>query len=570
MKRVLQKAKALILPPRPDPAQSRRIAESRLLVSGAVAIVLVLSIGMRIVTLADANASTRVVQTNDQTNAERGRILDRNGRLLAGNLPITLLHADPSEIMNITEAAEKLAPLLPHHSVASLQTLLGKKARYVELDRQLTPKRHAAILKLGIPGIHFTDSQTRIYPRHRAAAHILGQVDPDNNGIAGIEKSLNTQLAGGKDIALSIDLGVQAVMKTEIKNQIDLFKAIGGAGVLLDIHTGEILGMTSFPDFNPNSLGMASGDARFNRATKGLYEMGSTFKVLNTAIALETGAASIDQQFEVSKPLRISRFTITDYHPYQRPLNVPEILVYSSNIGSALMAEAVGAETQRAYMKKLGLLDRLDLELPETAQPLSPTTWRRTTTATVSYGHGISVSLVHLASAIGAASGSGQRIQPTLLKRNIGDTPVQMRVFSDGTARAVRSMMRLVVSHKDGTGNFAEAPGYMVGGKTGTAEKITQTGGYSRKANIATFVATFPVHDPRYVLAILVDEPKGQKHSHGYATAGWVAAPAVKRIVEQIAPILGVLPVDEESPSIRQKLMLQFRIGNKEATLASY
>ena len=359
-------------------------------------------------------------------------------------------------------------------------------------------------------------------------------------------------------------------MKTEIKNQIDQFKAIGGAGVLLDIHTGEILGMTSFPDFNPNSLGMASGDARFNRATKGLYEMGSTFKVLNTAIALETGAASIDQQFEVSKPLRISRFTITDYHPYQRPLNVPEILVYSSNIGSALMAEAVGAETQRAYMKKLGLLDRLDLELPETAQPLSPTTWRRTTTATVSYGHGISVSLVHLASAIGAASGSGQRIQPTLLKRNIGDTPVQMRVFSDGTARAVRSMMRLVVSHKDGTGNFAEAPGYMVGGKTGTAEKITQTGGYSRKANIATFVATFPVHDPRYVLAILVDEPKGQKHSHGYATAGWVAAPAVKRIVEQIAPILGVLPVDEESPSIRQKLMLQFKIGNKEATLASY
>jgi cell division protein FtsI (penicillin-binding protein 3) len=248
---------------------------------------------------------------------------------------------------------------------------------------------------------------------------------------------------------------------------------------------------------------------------------------------------------------------------------VPEILVYSSNIGSALMAEAVGADTQRAYMEKLGLLDRLDLELPETAQPLTPSQWRRTTTATVSYGHGISVSLVHLASAVGAASGNGQWVQPTLVKRPVGDTPMKVRVFSEDTARAVRSMMRLVVSHKDGTGNFADARGYMVGGKTGTAEKISG-GAYNRKANIATFVATFPVHDPRYVLALLIDEPKGQKHSYGYATAGWVAAPAVRRIVEQVAPMLGVLPVDEQSPSIRQKLMLDFQIGDTEATLASY
>jgi membrane peptidoglycan carboxypeptidase len=265
------------------------------------------------------------------------------------------------------------------------------------------------------------------------------------------------------------------------------------------------------------------------------------------------------QRFEVSKPMRVSRFTITDYHPHNKPLNVPEILIYSSNIGSARMAEAIGAETQRAFMDKLGLLDRLEIEIPETSRPLSPRSWHRTTTVTVSYGHGISISPAHLASAVAAASGNGHWIQPTLLKRQTGDSPLRLRVFSEQTARAVRSMMRLVISHEDGTGNFAEARGYMVGGKTGTAEKI-QVGGYNKKANLATFVATFPVHDPRYVIVILVDEPKGQKHSHGYATAGWVVAPAIRRIVEQIAPMLGVLPVDEKSPLIRQKLLLDLRL----------
>jgi len=471
--------------------------------------------------------------------------------------------------MNVNDAITKLAPLLKHHNKKSLQRLLTKKTRYVELNSQLPPKLHSQILRLGIPGVYFSDSAVRIYPRDHAAAHILGHVDVDNNGIAGIEKSMNATLASGVDVTLSVDLGLQAIVQHEIQKQISSFEAIGGAGVLLDIKSGEILAMTSLPDFNPNKFSLANDDVRFNRATKGLYEMGSTFKVLNTAIALETGAATTSQRFEVSEPLRVSRFTITDYHPHQKPLNVPEILVYSSNIGSALMAESIGAETQRAYMEKLGLLNRLELEIPETSRPLSPKRWHRTTTVTVSYGHGISISPAHLASAIAAASGTGQWIQPTLLKRQIGDTPLRLRVFSEKTARAVRSMMRLVVSHNDGTGNFAEARGYMVGGKTGTAEKI-QAGSYNEKANIATFVATFPVHDPRYVLVVLVDEPKGQKNSHGYATAGWVAAPAIRRIIQQIAPMLGVFPVDEKSPSIRQKLILDFTIGDKEATLVSY
>jgi cell division protein FtsI (penicillin-binding protein 3) len=569
MRVLLTKLRDLVLPARPDPAQSRRIAEIRLVLCGFIAIAIIGTIGTRIVGLAEANSNLRLAVHGQAAAPMRGRILDRNGRLLAGNLPITVLHANPTEIMNIDNAAARLAPMLPHRSIADLRKLLGKKTKYVELDRQLSPKQHAAILQLGIPGVYFAKGMTRIYPRGQTAAHVLGFVDTDHNGIAGIEKALNTELAKGQDVTLSLDLGLQTIISHEIQKQIDLFEAIGGAGVVLDIHSGEILAAASLPDFNPNQFGKVNDDARFNRATKGLYEMGSTFKVLNTAIALETGAANINQRFEVAKPLRISRFTITDYKPRLRPLNVPEIMVYSSNIGSARIAEAIGAETQRAFMDKLGLLDRLPLQLPETSKPLSPKTWRRTTTATVSYGHGISISMVHLASAIAAAAGTGHWIAPTLITPKPGEAPMAMRVFSDSTTRAVRSMMRLVVSHVDGSGNFAEAPGYMVGGKTGTAEKI-KIGGYNRKANVTTFAAIFPVHDPRYVIITMVDEPKGQKHSHGYATAGWVAAPPIRPIVQQIAPLLGILPVDENSPSIRQKLMLDFKIGNEEATLASY
>jgi len=569
MRELLTKLRDLVLPARPDPAQSRRIAEIRLVLCGFIAIAIIGTIGTHIVGLAEANSNLRLAVHGQAAATMRGRILDRNGRLLAGNLPITVLHANPTEIMNIDAAAARLAPVLPHRSIADLRSLLGKKTKYVELDRQLSPKQHAAILQLGIPGVYFARGMTRIYPRGQTAAHVLGFVDTDHNGIAGVEKALNTELADGQEVTLSLDLGLQTIISHEIQKQIDLFEAIGGAGVILDIHSGEILAAASLPDFNPNQFSRVSDDAKFNRATKGLYEMGSTFKVLNTAIALETGAANINQRFEVAKPLRISRFTITDYKPRFRPLNVPEIMIYSSNIGSARIAEEIGAETQRTYMDKLGLLDRLPLQLPETSKPLSPKTWHRTTTATVSYGHGISISLVHLASAIAAAAGTGHWIAPTLIKTKTGEAPMAMRVFSDSTTRAVRSMMRLVVSHVDGSGNFAEAPGYMVGGKTGTAEKI-KIGGYNRKNNVTTFAAIFPVHDPRYVIITMVDEPKGQKHSHGYATAGWVAAPPIRPIVQQIAPLLGILPVDENLPSIRQKLMLDFKIGNEEATLASY
>ena len=564
------RVKRLVLPPRPDPAQSRHIAEMRLIVSGFVALAVFVAIGSRVILLSTEDTGPSNSYSKNAASIERGQILDRRGRLLATNLPITVMHADPTEIMNVPEAARLLAPHITRHNVASLKRVLTKKTRYVELDRKVTPARHAEILRLGIPGVYFADGRLRAYPRGNAAAHVLGHVDPDNNGLAGIEKTMDAILASGTDVMLSLDAGVQNIVGTEIAKQIDEFEAIGGAGVMLDVRNGEVLALVSLPDYNPNHYSVALDDEKFNRASKGLYEMGSTFKVLNTAISLEAGLSSVKKQYEVAKPLRVSRFTINDYHVYKRPLNVAEILIYSSNIGSARMADEMGPDVQRAYMKKMGLLDRLPLEIPEVSRPLVPSRWKRIETMTVSYGHGISISPLHLASAVAAASATGMWMAPTLIKRNPDEPPVKTRIFSDETTRSVRSMMRMVVAHVDGTGNYAEAPGYMVGGKTGTAEKIKPGGGYNKKANLATFVATFPVHDPRYVLVLMIDEPKGQKQSYGYATGGWVAAPAVRRIVEQVSPLLNIHPVDEKLPEIRQKLDLDFKIGNEEATRVSF
>ena len=477
---------------------------------------------------------------------------------------------DRAAIMDADDTARKLAHYLPDTSAREIKRLLTRNSRYVELKNKLVPARHAEILRLGLPGIYFKSSVARIYPQGREAAHLLGQIDVDGKGIAGIERSFNDRLAAGEDITLSIDVNVQSIIRRELAAQIQRFEAIGGAGLLLDIETGELVSAVSLPDYNPNHYQLASSESLFNNATKGVFEMGSIFKVLNTAIALQSGATTTGTYYEVSKPLRFGRFSVWDYHMYDRDLSVPEILVLSSNIGSARMAADIGADRQQFYLRQLGLFDKVSLEIPEMANPLVPGTWRSTSIATVSYGHGISVTPLHLASSVAAASGSGTMVEPTLMHRGGAPAPMGERLFSEETTKAVRSMMRLVVSHPDGTGNFAEAKGYMVGGKTGTSEKINPDGGYFKDRNIASFAATFPVHDPRYVLVVMVDEPKGQKHSYGYATGGWVAAPAAKRIIEHAAPLLGILPVDENSPEIRQKLRLDFKIGKEEKTLASY
>ena len=559
---------SLIWPARPEPAKSWKIARGRLAFAAFFACLCFGGIGAQALQLAVFSENAKSYQ-KPQSIAERGLIVDRRGRLLASTLPVMVLHADPKQLLNPRRVANSLAPLISDKSADDIYKLLGKNTRYVELDRKITPRRHAEILQLGLPGVFVSPSSTRLYPQGQEAAHLLGAVDVDGKGIAGIEAGMNDVLMRGETVQLSIDLGLQAILRREINSQIERFEAIAGAGLILDMKNGEILAMASLPDFDPNHLMRSTDKARFNQAAKGVFEMGSIFKILNTAIALETGAVQIKDRIDVAKPIRISRFAIRDYHPFKRALNISEILVHSSNIGSAHMADKIGPQTQRAFMDKLQLLQPSNLEIPENARPLVPQNWGRIASLTISFGHGLSVSPVQAAAAISAAAGDGFYVEPTLIKRSTDEPLTRSRIFSPETARAVRSMMRLVVAHPSGTGNFAEAKGYLVGGKTGTAEKI-KAKGYDRKANRVSFVGTFPAHDPRYLIFAMVDEPKGQKFSYGYATAGWVTAPIVKKVVEQAAPLLGVHPIAEMSPEMRLNLLPEVIIDGEEAVYASF
>ncbi|MDA9816270.1 penicillin-binding protein 2 [Alphaproteobacteria bacterium] len=556
-------------PAPPEPAKSRKIAGYRLMFSGFFMFLVFAAIGGQSISLALSKTETSDYSYADDTQKDRGTILDRKGRILASTVPINILYADPKHIFNPEEVAEALAPLVPNLDKDSLKSLLTKKGRFVEFNRKLTPKRHAAILQLGLPGIYVRPSTIRIYPQGAEAAHIIGAVDRDNKGIAGIEKSQDEKLASGRNVTLSIDTGLQTILRNALKMQITKFEALGGAGVILDIKTGEVISATSLPDFDPNHLMMSTDTARFNQVTKGVYEMGSIFKVLNTAIALETGALNMQDSIDVSQPIPVAGQLINDYHPVKGSIGLAEILVRSSNIGSAHISQKIGPKTQKDYMEQLGLLSPSPLEIVENGVPIVPENWSNITAMTVSYGYGISVSMIQAASAIAAAGGDGYYIAPTILKRSPNQPIEKTRIFSTQTAKAVRSMMRLVVSDKIGTGNFADAPGYLVGGKTGTAEKILNKG-FNRKANRVSFVATFPANDPAYLILMMVDEPVGQKHSYNYATAGWVVAPAIRDVVTQIAPILGVHPIDITKPENSQNLLPPIMLDGKEAVYASF
>ncbi len=326
------------------------------------------------------------------------------------------------------------------------------------------------------------------------------------------------------------------------------FKSVGAAGVIMDVRTGELIAMVSLPDFDPNEPGAAPDDARFNRVTLGVYEMGSTFKIFNTAMALEAGSTSLAGGYDASHPIQIARFTITDYHAQKRWLSVPEIFMYSSNIGSVRMALDAGTPAQRSFLDRLGMLKPVKLELPEVGRPHIPMPWRPINTMTISFGHGISVSPLHLVAGTAAVVNGGIYVPPTVLKREPGEVPPGERVLSLKTSESMRKLFRLVV--EQGTGREAAVPGYMVGGKTGTAEKAGR-GGYREKALISSFVAAFPINDPEYVVLVMLDEPQGTKATHGFATAGWTAAPTTGRIIGRVGPLLGMMPVDE-APLDRQ------------------
>ncbi len=471
----------------------------------------------------------------------RAEIFDRNGVLLAGNVRSASLFANPKQILDVDEAAALLAAVLPGHDESSLVALLSTDRRFVWLKRHMSPSQQDAVNRLGIPGLGFLDEERRVYPHGALAAHVVGFTSVDREGLGGLEKGLDEALSRGEPARSSLDVRVQHAIRAELQASVEEFQAIGAAAVVMDARTGEVVSMVSLPDFDPSDMDRASRDSRFNRATLGVYEMGSTFKAFTTAAALEFGVADLDDIYDASKPLRVVRFTINDDHPKNRWLSVAEIFQYSSNIGSARMALDIGDERLSQFLKSLGLLERPYLEIPEVGAPMVPRPWREISTMTVAYGHGVAVSPLQLVAAYAPVVNGGLRVEPTLIAR-ANDARDPTRVLSENTSRTMRALLSLVV--EDGTGKKARADGYLVGGKTGTAEKAG-AGGYRRHALLSSFVGAFPISNPRYVVFAALDEPKGTKETFNRASAGWTAAPTVGRIVTRIAPLLGIAPVRE-------------------------
>ena len=496
---------------------------------------------------------------------QRAMITDRNGQILAISLPTVAVFADPRQIIDPAEAAHRLKQVLPRLNEAAAQARLADTNRqFVYLERQITPREQLAINSLGIPGIDFRPTEQRHYPMGRTAAQVLGGTDVDEHGVAGVEKHFDQRLFDdGSALRLSLDVRVQAVVRDELSKAIDFFQAIGGCGIVMDVTTGEVLAMVSLPDYDANNFGSAPADDRFNRAVTGMYEPGSTFKLQTASMALDSGIVHIWDQFDAAHPIHIGRFTITDFEGKHRFLYLPEVLAYSSNLGAAHIADTVGGERQRAWLKSMGMFARVGIELPEAGIPIiqPASAWKQVVTLTVAFGHGISVSPLHVVRGT-AAVATGVLARPTILAVPQGAHPDGVPVMQPATSETMRKLMRLVVT--DGYGKQAEVAGYYPGGKTGTAEKVGKHGykrGFKENFNVAAFTSVFPMNAPRYAVYMMVDEPHGNKSTYGYSTAGWVAAPAAGRVIARIAPMLGMLPDIQDAPAINQALYIPLEPG---------
>lgn len=540
------------------------MGRNRLMVAGALFTAAFTAIGIRVIDVSVFSENTEPRYTRsiakDEKHNGRADIVDRNGVLMATSLSTASLFANPRLVLDPEQAALKLATALPDIDVKVIEKKLRSNRGFVWLKRHLTPRQQYAVNRLGIPALNFQREARRMYPMGSLAAHALGFTDIDNKGLTGIERYFDKELRTRQDnMALSIDVRVQHVLEHELGVAMKKFSAIGAAGLVMDVTTGEVVAMSSLPSFDPNQPNAIAQDLRFNRTTLGVYEMGSTFKIFTTAMALDAGTVSLHGGYDATNPIRVARFTIRDFHAKKRWLSVPEIFMYSSNIGTVKMALDVGIPGHRNFLTTIGMMKPVAIELSETGSPLSPNRWREINSMTISFGHGLAVSPLHLVAGVSAMVNGGIYRTPTLIRRNPSETPVGKRVITAETSAKMRRLMRLVV--KNGTGRNAAAPGYLVGGKTGTAEKVSGRG-YKKKALISSFVAAFPMHNPRYVVLAMLDEAKGTKETFGYATGGWVAAPVVGAVVRRIAPVLGMRPIKETDP-VRETLSIE--ISGKSA-----
>ncbi|HEX4555389.1 MAG TPA: penicillin-binding protein 2 [Xanthobacteraceae bacterium] len=490
--------------------------------------------------------------SGDAVATARPDILDRNGEILATDVKTPSLFGEPRRIIDVDEAIELLTAVMPDLDTTELRERLGGKRGFVWLKREISAKQQTEVHRLGIPGVGFLTENKRVFPNGPEVSHLLGHVNIDNQGIAGIEKWLDSRgladlhRAGfasdrqQEPVTLAVDLRVQHALRDELVAAREKFKAKASAGIVLDVRTGEVVAMVSEPDYNPNNPREALDPDRINRLTTGIYEMGSTFKAFTAAMALDSGRYTLNSMFDARAPLHYGRFNISDYHAQRRMLSMSEVFTYSSNIGAAMMAKGIGIEGHKAFLRKLGQLDRLRTELPESAEPMVPRRWAEINTVTISYGHGLSVAPLQAVMGVAALMNGGLLIPPTFLKRSEADArALAKQVIKPETSAAMRYLMRL--NAEKGTATRADVKGYYVGAKTGTAEKVV-LGRYAKTKLLTDVMAVLPADDPKYLLLIMLDEPQAIAETHGFATSGWNAVPVAAKVISRIAPLLGIEP----------------------------
>ena len=540
----------------------RRRAEWRILFLAAAFFAGYAAIGAKMGMLAATPVVEAEPWVGEGISGERADILDRNGRVLATNLVTHSLYAELRYMIDGPRAAHELARIFPDMDEERLAAqLTDPNRRFVWLRSRLSPEQEQAAHDIGEPGLLLGQRDMRLYPNGSLAAHVLGGTAygeqgvtaAEIQGVAGIEYDLNERLSDADladvPVALSLDLGVQAIVEEVLAGGIDMLNAIGGSAILMDVHTGEIVALASAPVFDPNdrpappaSLAEQEVSPLFNRSVQGLYELGSVMKAFALAQALELGLVTRDTMIDTRGPLRFGRFSIRDYHNYGAQMSVEDIFIHSSNIGTARISQLIGGERQRAFLQQFGFLDPLQLELPEARrpQPQYDPRWSDLSMMTISYGHGLSLTPMHLAAGYAAIVNGGTLVQPTLQRRaSVVPGP---RVISEETSRIMRTLMREVVT--EGTASMGEVEGYVVGGKTGSADKPNPQGGYYEDRLVATFAGAFPMNDPRYVIVVTMDEPQDTSGAVARRTAGWTVVPVAAEIVRRAAPVLGMRPQD--------------------------
>ncbi|MBE7732264.1 peptidoglycan D,D-transpeptidase FtsI family protein [Devosia faecipullorum] len=492
-------------------------------------------------------------QTRDAIQASRPPILDRNGLEMAVDIRVPSLYAEPRRIIDVEEAVQKLRTVLPDLNETWLRNRLTGDQGFVWVRRELTPAVQEQVMRLGIPGIDFITESKRFYPGMNEAAHILGSTNVDNQGIAGIERHMDSEsiallqelgLARGNaltPVELSVDMRVQHVLHDQLMDAMTRYQAIAAAGVMTDIYTGEVIALASLPDFNPNEPASALVKDTFNRITSGIFEPGSIFKTITIAGALDSGSVRVTDQLDARYGIRFGRYTIDDFHGKHRILSLPEVYKYSSNIGTIRIMQAMGKDNFREFLSRMKFDERVSFELPEMRVPTVPKSLSEVGAATASFGHGLSVSPLHMVAAYGALVNGGNYIAPTLYKRDAAEAEASYeRVVSPQTSDSMRYLMRLNALEGSGSQMNRAAQGYRAGGKTGTAEKVVD-GRYSSSKVTNFFASAFPLDNPRYAIVIMVDEPKAENPQSG-TTAGWNAGAITGRLIQRVAPMLGIAP----------------------------